>query len=64
MAPLIEFAGRKVGPGYHVFIMAKAGGNNNAGTELSVRLVKPAREAGVERLPRTPERTRSNSKPG
>src|SRR5947209_1093530 len=48
MDAVMEFAGRKVGPGAPVFIIAEAGVNHNADPELALRLVAAAQAAGAD----------------
>ena len=44
----IEVAGRRIGSGYPVFIIAEAGVNHNGDVELAKRLVDVAAEAGTD----------------
>jgi len=44
----IEIAGRKIGPGHPVFIIAEAGVNHNGDLDLALRLVDAAAEAGAD----------------
>lgn len=44
----IEFAGRKIGPGYPCFVIAEAGVNHNGDVEVAKQLVDVAVDAGAD----------------
>ena len=44
----IEIAGRKIGDGHPVFIIAEAGVNHNSDIELAKQLVRKAKECGAD----------------
>ena len=44
----IEFAGRKIGPGYPCFVVAEAGVNHNGDVEVAKQLVDVAVDAGAD----------------
>jgi len=47
MTPLVV-AGRRIGPGFPVFIIAEAGVNHNAELGLAIKLVEAAEQAGAD----------------
>lgn len=48
MKPLIEIAGRHIGPGYPVFIIAEMSANHSQNFGQAVKLIRAAREAGAD----------------
>jgi N,N'-diacetyllegionaminate synthase len=46
--PVVEIAGRKIGPGHPCFIIAEAGVNHNGSLDLALKLVDAAAEAGAD----------------
>ena len=46
----IEIAGRRIGPGHPVFIVAEAGVNHNGSLEMAKRLIDEAVKAGVDAI--------------
>ncbi len=50
MESFIEINGRRIGPGYPVYIIAELSGNHNQDYEQAVQLVRAASEAGVDAI--------------
>lgn len=48
MTSYIEIAGRRIGPGYRVYIVAEVSANHNQSFDQAVELIKAAKEAGAE----------------
>lgn len=44
----IEIGGRKIGPGYPVYVVAEMSGNHNQSFDTAVKMVEAAAEAGVD----------------
>jgi len=47
---IIEFAGRKIGPGHPCFIIAEAGVNHNGELETAIQLIKEAARCGADAI--------------
>lgn len=50
MAPFIEISGRRIGPGYPVYIVAEMSANHDGRFDRTVELVKTAKACGADAI--------------
>ena len=50
MAPFIEISGRRIGPGYPVYIVAEMSANQDGRFDRAVELVKTAKACGADAI--------------